>query len=75
MNSVTDKNNYTLREFINELEQLSDGGKNDNLEVVVLNYDDEFFPIGWFGIDEYYPKDELDENNPQHPTKCIMIQY
>ena len=72
---MTNKDKYTLREFINELEKLSDGGKNDNLEVGVQGYDDIFFPVQWFGVDEYYPKEELDEDNPQHPTKCILIQY
>ena len=71
---MTDKNT-TLREFINMLEELSEGGKNDNLEVGVEYNDEEFRPIQWFGVDEYYPSEELEENNPQHPTKCIMIQY
>lgn len=70
---MTDKT--TLREFISRLEELSDGGKNDNLEVGVQGYDDEFCPIQWFGVDKYYPIEEIEENNPQHPTKCIMIQY
>ena len=72
---TTEENKITLREFINKLEKLSDGGKNDNLEVGVQNSDDEFCSIGWFGVDEYYPLEEIEENNPQHPTKCIMIQY
>ena len=70
---MTDKT--TLREFINELEKISDGGKNDNLEVGIQNSDDEFCPIGWFGVDKYYPTEEIEEENPQHPTKCVMIQY
>ena len=69
------KDKTTLRQFINKLEKLSDGGKNDDLEVMTLNYDDEAYPLGWFGIDTYYPQEEIDENNPVHGTKCIMIQY
>ena len=72
---MTDNSNITLREFINELEKLSDGGKNDSLEVGVLSYDDEFCPIEYVGVDEYYPKEELDTDSPEHPTQCIMIRY
>ena len=73
---MEDNSKTTLREFINELEKLSDGGKNDNLEVGVLSYyDEEFCPLENVCVDEYYPKEELDTDSPEHPTKCIMIQY
>ncbi len=64
----------SLREFINSLEKLSDGGKNDNLEVLVKSNDEELLPISWFGIDNYYPIEEIEEMNPQHPTKCVEIE-
>ena len=53
-----------LREFISRLEELSDGGKNDNLEVGIESPDDEFCPVQWFGIAEYFPQEEIEENNP-----------
>lgn len=64
----------TLREFINELEKLSEGGKNDNLEVLVKSTDEELLSISWFGIDHYYPIEEIEDMNPQHPTKCVGIE-
>ena len=64
----------TLREFINILEKLSDDGKYDNIHVVIMNNDDECLDIGWYGIDDVYPIEELEENNPQNGEKCLVIQ-
>ena len=63
----------TLREFIQDLEKLSDNGKNDNLRVVLKNNDEECYDLNWYGIDEIYPLDEIEDNNPIHGEKCIMI--
>ena len=62
----------TLREFISSLEKLSDNGKNDNLKVM-LHDDDGARPLGWYGIDTVYPFGELEECNPMHGKKCILI--
>lgn len=67
-------NEYTtLREFIQGLEELSDNGKNDNLRVVLKNNDEECYDLNWYGIDEVYPLDEIEDNNPIHGEKCIII--
>jgi hypothetical protein len=59
----------TLRELINELERLSEAGKNDNLEIGVESSDDTFFiPIKQIVVGEYYSEHE-------NPIKCIMIKY
>lgn len=63
----------TLREFIQGLEELSENGKNDNLRVVLKNNDEECYDLNWYGIDEVYPLDEIEDNNPIHGEKCIMI--
>lgn len=67
-------NEYTtLREFIQGLEELSDNGKNDNLRVVLKNNDEECYDLNWYGIDEVYPLNEIEDNNPIHGEKCIII--
>ena len=68
------KGKTTLREFINKLEKISDNGKNDNVRVVTMNYDDECFDIEWYGIDNVFPQEELEEGNPQNGEKCLVIQ-
>lgn len=68
-----EKEYTTLREFIQGLEELSDNGKNDNLRVVLKNNDEECYDLNWYGIDEVYPLDEIEDNNPIHAEKCIMI--
>ena len=65
---------YTLREFINKLEKLSDNGKNDNLKVGLMDYDDEVQSIGWMGIETVYPQEEIEESNPQSGEKMFVIQ-
>ena len=68
------KNGTTLREFIDKLEKLSENGKYDNLRVMTMDYDDECYDIGWYGIDTMYPQNEVEENNPQNGEKCLIIQ-
>lgn len=68
------KDKTTLREFITELEKLADNGKNDNIPVVYLDADDVCYDIGWYGIKEVYPQEEIDECNPIHGQKCLVIQ-
>lgn len=68
------KDSTTLREFINSLERLSENGKYDNIRVVTMNYDDECSDIGWYGVDDVYPIEELEECNPQNGEKCLVIQ-
>lgn len=65
----------TLREFITELEKLTENGKYDDVPVCIDDMDDNARPIAWYGIDDCYPLEELEENNPQHPTKILLIQY
>lgn len=64
----------TLREFISELERLSEKGRNDNLRVVLKNNDEECSDLNWYGIDYVYPIKEIEENNPIHGVKCLMIE-
>ena len=68
------KDSTTLREFINSLEKMSEDGKYDNVRVVTMNYDDECYDIEWYGVDDVYPKEEIEENNPIHGEKCLVIQ-
>ena len=68
------KEKTTLREFIYELEKLSENGKYDNLRVMTMDSDDECYDIGWYGIDTMYPQEEIEENNPQNGEKCFIIQ-
>jgi hypothetical protein len=63
----------TLREFIQSLEELAENGKNDNTPVLLRNFDEECYDIGWFGFDTVYPPDEVEECNPQNGTKCLII--
>ena len=64
----------TLREFISELEKLSENGRNDNLRVVLKNNDEECYDLNWYGIDYVYPIEEIEENNLIHGEKCLMIE-
>ena len=68
------KEKTTLREFINNLERLSENGKYDNISVVTQDSDDECYNIGWYGIEDVFPQEELYENNPQNGEKCLVIQ-
>ena len=68
------KGKTTLREFINKLEEISDNGKNDNIRVVTMDYDEECIDIEWYGIDNVFPQEELEEANPQNGEKCLVIQ-
>ena len=68
------KDSTTLREFINRLERLSENGKYDNIRVVTMNYDDKCYDIGWYGVDDVYPQEEIEEDNPIHGEKCLVIQ-
>ena len=64
----------TLREFINKLEEISGNGKNDNIRVITMDYDDDCFDIGWDGIYTVFPQEEVEELNPQNGEKCLLIQ-
>ena len=64
-----------LRELINELEKLSENGKNDNIKVALLDYNDIAQAIGWIGIDTVYPTEEIEECNPQNGEKMVLIQF
>lgn len=68
------KDSTTLREFINELESLTENGKYDNIRVVTMDNDDECYDIGWFGFDTIYTREEIEECNPQNGEKCLVIQ-
>ena len=68
------KDSTTLREFINRLERMSENGKYDNIRVVTMNNDDECLDIEWYGVDDVYPIEELEENSPQNGEKCLVIQ-
>ena len=68
------KERTTLREFIDKLEKLSENGKYDNVSVVTQDYDDECYDIGWYGIEEVFLQEELEENNPQNGEKFLVIQ-
>ena len=68
------ENSTTLREFINSLERLSENGKYDNIRVVTMNNDDECFDIKWYGVDDVYLIEELEENSPQNGEKCLVIE-
>ena len=68
------KDSTTLREFINILERLSENGKYDNIRVVTKDYDDKCIDIGWYGVDDVYPIEELEECNPQNGEKCLVIE-
>ena len=71
---MTTKDFTTLREFISELEKLSENGRNDNLRVVLKNNDEECSNLNWYGIDYVYPIEEIEESNPIHGEKCLMIE-
>jgi len=71
---MTTKDSTTLREFINILEKLSENGKYDNIRVVLMNNDEECIDIEWYGIDNVFPQEELEEMNPQNGEKCLVIQ-
>ena len=64
----------TLREFINDLERLSENGKYDNTNVVIMDNDDECHDIGWYGFETVYPSEEIEECNLQNGEKCFVIQ-
>lgn len=64
----------TLREFIRTLEELSEGGKNDNLEVGVMISDEDYCCVEQVHIGTCYPGDDIDIMNLQHPTTCLMIE-
>lgn len=68
------KDSMTLREFINSLERLSENGKYDNIRVMTQDYDDKCYDIEYYGIEEVFPQEELDEDNPVHGEKCLVIQ-
>lgn len=57
----------TLRPFIEELEKLSENGKNDNLPVFCMNSDDDCYDIAWFGIETVYTR--VEGCDP-----CLVIQ-
>lgn len=71
---MTTRDSTILRGFINSLKKLSENGKYDNIRVVTMNNDDECLDIGWYGIDDVYPIEEVEENNPQNGEKCLVIQ-
>ena len=65
----------TLREYITALEELSEGGKNDSLEVGVMVTDEEYCEVNQVHIGTWYPQEEIDSGDLQHPTKCVMIEF
>ncbi len=61
-----------LREFITGLEALADGGKNDELDVMIHNYNDEYDAIESYGLGEYPVEDEEDGESRNKP--CVYIE-
>lgn len=49
-----------LRELINQLEKLSDEGKNDNLDVLMVDRHDMCSSIKKIYISKFYPFEEKD---------------